>query len=123
MCKIDRAISFEFIYAKVKHLYSQDNSRPAIVPVMLFKMLLIGCLFGIRAERQLVREIEVNLACRWCLGLGITDPVPHAATFTKNRQRRFNDSGIYQEIFDEIVLQAVRRNLVDGQFFTLTLPT
>ncbi|MDL2314343.1 transposase, partial [Desulfovibrio sp. OttesenSCG-928-C14] len=78
--KIAKAIDFEFIRDKVKDLYCEDNGRPAIDPVLLFKMLFIGYLFGIRSERQLVREVEVNIAYRWFLGLGISDPVPHATT-------------------------------------------
>lgn len=113
--KIDRAIDFSFIHDKVKDLYCADNGRPAIEPVLLFKMLFIGYLFGIRSERQLVREVEVNVAYRWFLGLGLTDPVPHSTTFSKNRQRRFNESPVYQEIFDEIVMQAIRRRMVDGK--------
>lgn len=113
--KIDRAIDFNFIHDKVKYLYCADNGRPAIDPVVLFKMLFIGYLFGIRSEQRLVREIEVNVAYRWFLGFTLTDKVPHASTFSQNRRRRFNESGVYQEIFDEIVLQAVKRRMVDGK--------
>jgi transposase len=35
---------------------------------VMFKALFIGYLFGVRSERQLVREIEVNVAYRWFLG-------------------------------------------------------
>jgi len=113
--KIDKFISFEFIEEKVKGLYCADNGRPAIPPDTLFKMLFIGYLFGIRSERQLVRDIEVNVAYRWFLGLGFRDKVPDASTLSQNRRRRFLSSEIYQEIFDEIVLQAVRNRLVDGR--------
>ena len=60
--KIDKIIDFSFIYEKVRHLYCADNGRPPIDPVMLFKMLFIGYLFGIRSERRLEQEIEVNTA-------------------------------------------------------------
>ena len=40
--KIDKAIDCNFIHDKVKHLYCEDNGRPAIEPVVLFKMLFIG---------------------------------------------------------------------------------
>ena len=113
--KVDRVIDFEFIREKVRDLYCADNGRPAIDPVVLFKMLFIGYLFGIRSERQLVKEVEVNLAYRWFLGFSLRDKVPNHSTFSKNRQRRFRESGIYQDIFDEIVLQAVRRKMVDGK--------
>lgn len=112
--KIDKAIDFGFIREKVRSLYCADNGRPAIDPVILFKMLFIGYLFGVRSERQLVRDIQVNVAYRWFLGFGLTDKVPDASTISQNRRRRFSESTIYQEIFDEIVVQAVNRKMVDG---------
>ena len=112
--KIDQVIDFAFIRDKVAHLYCPDNGRPALDPVILFKALFIGYLFGIRSERQLMREIEVNVAYRWFLGLRQTDKVPDASTISQNRRRRFRDSNVYQEIFDEIVLQAMGKGLVDG---------
>ena len=112
--KIDAVIDFSFIHDRVAHLYCADNGRPALDPVLLFKMLFVGYLFGIRSERQLMREIEVNVAYRWFLQLRLTDKVPDASTISQNRRRRFNDSDICQEIFDEIVEQAIRAGLVDG---------
>jgi transposase len=112
--KIDKAIDFGFIREKVRSLYCADNGRPAIDPVVLFKMLFIGYLFGVRSERQLVRDIQVNVAYRWFLGFGLTDKVPDASTISQNRRRRFSESTIYQDIFDEIVVQAIKRRMVDG---------
>ena len=113
--KIDSVIDFDFIRDKVKDLYCADNGRPAIDPVVLFKMLFLGYLFGIRSERQLVKEIQVNVAYRWFIGFGLTDKIPDASTFSQNRRRRFTESTIYQDIFDEIVLQAMRKRLVNGR--------
>ena len=112
--KIDAVIDFSFIHDRVAHLYCADNGRPALDPVLLFKMLFVGYLFGIRSERQLMREIEVNVAYRWFLQLRLTDKVPDASTISQNRRRRFNDSDICQEIFDEIVEQGIRAGRVDG---------
>lgn len=113
--KIERVVDFSFIREKVKDLYCADNGRPAVDPVILFKMLFLGYLFGVRSERQLVREIQVNVAYRWFLGFGLTDKVPDATTFCQNRRRRFNESRVYQEIFDEIVLQALQRQWLSGR--------
>ena len=79
---------------KVKNLYCADNGRPAIDPVVLFKMLFIGYLFGIRSEQRLVREVEVNVAYSWFLRFTLTDKIPHASTFSQDRRRRFNESGV-----------------------------
>ena len=113
--KIERAVDFSFIREKVASLYCPDNGRPAIDPVVLFKMLLLGYLYGIRSEHQLVREIQVNVAFRWFLGFTFSDKVPHSSTLSQNRKRRFKQSALYQEIFDEIVLLAMKRGLVKGE--------
>lgn len=113
--KIDRVIDFGFIYDKVEHLYCKDNGRPPIDPVLLFKMLLIGYLYGVRSERRLEEEIRYNMAYRWFLGIGLSGSVPDHSTISKNRNERFAGTEIYQEIFDEIVLQAMKRGLIDGK--------
>ena len=113
--KIDKYIDFSFIRDLTRDLYCQDNGRPALDPVILFKMLFIGYLFGIRSERQLVKDIEVNVAYRWFLGFSLTDKVPDHSTISQNRRRRFNGTDIFQNIFDEIVIQAISHKLVDGK--------
>ncbi|KOS93666.1 hypothetical protein DM49_177 [Burkholderia mallei] len=113
--QIDAAVDFEFLRAKVAHLYCADNGRPALDPVVMFKLLFIGYLFGVRSERQLMREVQVNVAYRWFARFRLTDKVPDASTFSQNRRRRFTDTTVYQEIFDEIVRQAIKRGLVDGR--------
>jgi transposase len=67
LCKIDAVIDFSFIHDRVAGLYCADNGRPPLDPTLMFKALFIGYLFAIRSERQLVREIEVNVAYRWLL--------------------------------------------------------
>ena len=112
--KVDGAVDFSFIRERAKHLYSEDNGRPALDPVVLFKLLLLGYLYGVRSERQLMREVEVNVAYRWFLGLKLRDKVPDASTLSQNRRRRFAESTIYQEIFDEIVELAMKKGLASG---------
>lgn len=113
--KVAATINFSFIIEKVRDLYCPDNGRPSVDPVMLFKMLLIGYLFGVPSETRLVEEIKHNIAYRWFLGLGLTDKVPSAAAIWQNRRRRWRDSTIFQEIFDEIVRQGVQAGLIDGR--------
>jgi len=113
--KIDKYIDFSFIDELVVDLYCHDNGRPATDPKILFKMLLIGYLFGIRSERQIVRDVQVNAAYRWFLGYSLTDKIIDASTISQNRKRRFNDTDVFQKIFDNIVLQATKHNLVGGK--------
>ena len=112
---IDQHLSFDFIRTECQSLYCADNGRPALDPVMLFKMLFVGYLFGVRSERRLVKEIEVNVAYRWFVGLRLTDAVPDASTFSQNRRRRFAGTDIEQRIFDGIVEQAIAHKLIGGR--------
>lgn len=111
---IDRAISFDFIYDEVSDLYCTDNGRPSVDPVVLFKIILLQYTFGIRSMRQTIKEIEVNMAYRWFLGYGMTDKIPHFSTFGKNYERRFANSDIFEKIFEQILLEAVKCKFVDA---------
>lgn len=113
--KISKYIDFSFIEEKTKHLYCQNNGRPAISPEVLFKAIFIGYLYGIRSERELARQIQVNIAYRWFLGYKLTEKIFNDSTLSQNRRRRFNDSPIYQEIFDEILYLAISKKLVTGE--------
>lgn len=113
--KIAATVDFEFIRGEVAHLYCADNGRPALDPVVMFKLLFIGYLFGIRSERQLMRDVQVNVAYRWFAGFRLTGKVPDASTFSQNRRRRFTDTTVYQGIFDAIVQQAMGHGLVGGR--------
>ena len=110
---IDKAIDWTFIYDLVEDKYSPDFGRPSMDPVMLIKIPFIQYLYGIRSMRQTIREIEVNVAYRWFLGLEMLDPVPHFSTFGKNYSRRFKDTDLFEQIFEHILNECYKYKLVD----------
>jgi transposase len=111
--KIAAVLDTSLIREETAKLYS-DRGRPAIDPVVIFKMLLISYLFGIRSERRVVQEIQVNVAYRWFLGLKLTDPVPHHSTISQNRRRRFLQANVEWKLFVHVVKQAVESGFIDG---------
>ena len=111
--KIERAIDWSFIYDLVEDKYCADNGRPSMDPVMLIKIPFIQYLYGIKSMRQTIKEIEVNVAYRWFLGLDMLDPVPHFSTFGKNYTRRFKDTDLFEQIFSHILEQCMKFHLVD----------
>lgn len=110
---LDRHVDFTFIYDKVVHLYS-DVGRASVDPVVLFKMLLLGFLYGIDSERKLEQEVQVNIAFRWFLGLDLDAAVPDHSTISQNRRRRWRGSSVFEEIFAEIVRKCMDAGLVTG---------
>ena len=113
--KIDKYIDFSFINEICRPYYSENNGRPAIEPEIMFKMLFIGYLYGIRSETRLVEEVKVNIAYRWFLGYGIEDKIPDASVIWQNRLRRFKGTDIPRQIFENILKQAIEHKLVDGK--------
>lgn len=110
---IDKAINWNFIYDLVEDKYSHKTGRPSLDPVMLIKIPLIQYLYGIKSMRQTVKDIEVNVAYRWFLGLGMYDDVPHFSTFGKNYTRRFKDTDLFEQIFSHILAECYRFKFVD----------
>ena len=111
--KIDATIDFNFIYDLVEDRYCQDNGRPSVDPVTLIKIPIIQYMFGIKSMRQTIKEIEVNVAYRWFLGLDFYDKVPHFSTFGKNYKRRFEGTDLFEQIFTKILFQCMKQGLVD----------
>lgn len=110
---IDKAIDWSFIYDLVRDKYSPDNGRPSIDPVVLIKIPFIQYLYGIKSMRQTIKEIDVNIAYRWFLGLEIGEKVPHFTTFGKNYKRRFEGTDLFEQIFQHILEECYKFRLVD----------
>lgn len=113
--KIEKAIDFSFIYDEVESLYSKEFGRPSIDPVVLIKIILIQYLYGISSMRQTIRDLEVNVAYRWFIGYSMTEKIPHFSTFSKNYERRFKDSDLFNKIFIRILEEAEKHNYIHSE--------
>jgi transposase len=111
---IDRYVDLSFVRERLKNLYSSIG-RPSIDPEVLLRLLLVGYLYGITSERRLLEEVRMHLAYRWFTRLGFEQEIPDHSTFSKNRHGRFRQSGVFREVFEEIVRRCLEAGLVEGQ--------
>lgn len=117
--KIDKYIDFTFIYNEVKDLYCATNGRNSIDPVVLFKLVFIQTLDGLKSMRKTCEKIKVDAEYRWFLGIPFGESTPHYSTFSQNYIRRFSGTEVFENIFVKIVEQAIQYGLVKGEtFFT-----
>ena len=117
--KIDACIDFSFIYDEVKDLYCCTNGRPSIDPVVLFKLVFIEALEGLKSMRKTCEKIKVDAEYRWFLGIPFGKSTPHYSTFSQNYIRRYAGTEVFENIFVKIVEQAMKYGLVKGEtFFT-----
>lgn len=84
--RIAAAVDFSFVRSLCRPFYSHTG-QPSVDPVVLFKMLLVGYLYGISSERRLAREIHLNLAYRWFLGYDFDQSTPDHSVLSKARAR------------------------------------
>jgi len=115
---IEKHVSFAFVREKLKDSYS-ETGRPSIDPELLLRIVLIGYLYGITSERKLVEELRMHLAWRWFTGLGFDQEIPHHSTFSKNRHGRFQESKLFEQLFEQIVNQCVEVGLVRGKHLSV----
>jgi transposase len=94
-----------------RRLYSTIG-RPSIPPEQLFLALVGGYLLGIPSDRKLVMELQCNMALRWFVGLDLDKDAWDASTFSQNRRRRFDRSGVLEKLFDSTVRRAMAEKLV-----------
>src|ERR1039457_558023 len=83
---VNQTVDFSFVYPLAKPYYSHTG-QPSVDPVVIFKALLIGYLYGITSERRLMAEIQVNLAYRWFLGYDLDEEIPDHSVLSKARVR------------------------------------
>jgi transposase len=102
--QLDSVLNFDQARTVLARHYS-PLGRTSVDPELMLRMLLVGYAYGIRSERQLCNEINLNLAYRWFCRLGLEGAVPDHSTFSKNRHGRFRESDVYRVLFEEVVEQ------------------
>ena len=103
--KIDAAVDFTQLYEMVEPLYCEDNGRPSIDPVVLFKMVLIQHLYGLPSLRRTAEEVSANNCYRWFLGYPLQEETPHFSTVSYNFRHRFTEETVdrvFAWILDEV---------------------
>lgn len=84
--EIERTVSFDFIYDLLEP-HDPATGCPSDAPVGMFKMLLIGYLYGIQSERRLADEVQLSITYRWFCGFELNDAIPNHSTFSVNLRR------------------------------------
>ena len=115
---IAAVLDLSWVHGELAPYYSALG-RPSIDPVLMIRMLIVGYVFAIRSERALCREVQVNLAYRWFCGLSIEDKLPDHSAFSRARNERFRDSGVFRSMFERVVEACIAAGLVGGEGFAV----
>jgi transposase len=99
---IDRFVDLSELRRDLAPFYS-SMGRPSVDPELMIRMLIIGCCVGIRSERRLREEVDLNLAYRWFCRLGLDGDVPDHSTFSRNRHGRFRKGDLLRRVFEAVL--------------------
>jgi transposase len=108
LVRIGERVDLEFV-RELAAPHFAAGGRPSIDPVLMVKMMLIGYLFGIPSDRQLVEECADRLSFREFLGLNLSESLPAHASFTHWRQRLGPEW--FRSVLHVIVEQCVAQGL------------
>jgi transposase len=88
--------------------YARDG-RPSIPPEQWLRAAFIQILDTVRAERQLVEQLDCTRLFRWFVGLGMDEGVRDHPTFSKNRDR-LSAEGMTRHVFEPVDWQDLARS-------------
>jgi transposase len=111
--RAERLVSWETVRETARPFYS-DFGRPGIDPVVLVKVFLVAAIRGIDSMRETLRVAEVDLAIRRFLGYGLTERLPHHATFSYAQCVRFASSTVFEQLFTQVLASCREAGLLDG---------
>jgi transposase len=83
---LEAKLDLNFVREGTRGCYA-DRGRPAIDPIIYFKLQLVMFFEGIRSERKLIEIASLNLAHRWYLGYALDEDLPDHSSLTRIRQR------------------------------------
>jgi transposase len=109
---LEATLDLTFVRDLVADRYAAIG-RPAIDPVVFFKLQLVMFFDGIRSERQLLRMAADRLSVRWYLGYDLGEALPDHSSLTKIRQRY--GLVVFRRFFEAIVEQCRVAGLVWGK--------
>ena len=76
-------LELSFVHDAVRDRYCQDNGRPSTDPKVVLRLFLLQAIKNIRSVRELMNEVQVNLAYRWFIGYDLQEKLPDHSTLSK----------------------------------------
>jgi len=111
--RVERLVGWGAVRESAAAFYS-DFGRPGVDPVVLVKVFLVAAIRGIGSMRETLRVAQVDLSIRRFLGYGLTESLPHHATFSYAQCVRFAQSSVFEQLFTQVLASCRDAGLLDG---------
>jgi transposase len=111
--RLNKVLDLSFVHEAVRGHYCQDNGRPSIDPEVIIRLFLIQAIDGIAHVRELMRQVQVNLAYRWFIGYELDEKLPDHSTLSKALDR-FGDE-VFNDLFKQSIARCKASGLIEGK--------
>lgn len=111
--RLNRVLDLSFVHETVRDKYCQNNGRPSVDPEVVLRLFLLQAIEGIGQVRELLRQVQVNLAYRWFIGYELDEEIPDHSTLSKALDR-FGDA-IFNQVFVRSIAQCQASGLIEGK--------
>jgi transposase len=119
--KLNGILDLSFVHEAVRDRYCPDNGRPSLDPEVVVRLFMLQAIEGIRSVRELMREVQVNLAYRWFIGYRVDESLPDHSTLSKALER-FGDT-VFNALFERSIVQCKGSGLIEGRVLHLDATT
>jgi len=107
---INKEFDFSFINDEVKDVYCEDNGRPSIPPIILYKATLIQRLKGL-SDEEMERVAKYDIEIKHFLGIPIEDTSFDYSTISVFRKRL--GAVRFERIFQKMLEQIKQKGILD----------
>lgn len=111
--RLNRVLDLSYVHEAVRERYCQNNGRPSIDPEVVMRLFLLQAIEHIGEVRELMRQVQVNLAYRWFIGYELDESLPDHSTLSKALDR-FGDE-VFNELFRRSIAQCRKSGLIEGK--------
>jgi transposase len=111
--RLQRVLDLSFVHEAVRERYCQNNGRGSVDPEVILRLFLLQAIENIDEVRELMRQVQVNLAYRWFIGYELDEKLPDHSTLSKALDR-FGDE-VFDELFSRSISQCRKSGLIEGK--------
>lgn len=112
--KINELIDFSFVYEELIGKYCLNNGRNAVIPIRMFKYLLLKSIFDL-SDVDIVERSKYDMSFKYFLDMAPEEDVINPSSLTKFRKLRLKDINLLDMLINKTVTIALDKGIIKSK--------